>query len=256
MENLSGSWALYDVESKGHDKDGQANELANLAKMKRMIADGQVLSFFPDSTFSELGGAKAYAHGHWRFNERKQQLLLQYNDGSERVVSVETVADKKARIMLTDRNIVRSYLQTTTPLSSYQEDPYHPSNNGWRIRPDSSENSRQLQARLGGYFRHLIYLLQAAKSRKQDVVSFEFSQGPVKIYDGGIGIHPLHIVPRKWTETYYNKQDALKAYRMYEHYLATNSYRGAATGEWVVDDRNILLSIYADLEEGRFPVAD
>ncbi len=78
-------------------------------------------------------------------------------------------------------------------------------------------------------------------------MSFEYSQGPIKIYNGGIGIHPYDIVPQSWKDSFYNEEEAITTYRLYESYLRKNDYRGGGTGNWVEDDYNILLSIYAGL---------
>lgn len=43
------------------------------------------------------------------------------------------------------------------------------------------------------------------------------------------------------------EEEAAAAYQVYESYLRKNSYRGGGTGDWVEDDYNILLSIYAGL---------
>lgn len=255
---LAGTWALTDAEPQGHDKNGQGDELANLARMKRTMVDGQEISFFADSTFTELGGNRRYRYGRWRVNEEKAMVLLEYSDGSTKTLAANIEKGEKARLHLGTKSdrVIRHYVQVALPLEHMREDPFYPANNTWRIRPGSSETHQQLQARLGNYFRHLIYLLKAAKTRGQNIVSFEFSQGPVKIFDGGIGIHPAAILPERWIEAFHDKNDAMTTYRMYERYLQTSSYGNAGTGEWVVDDYNILLSIYGDLDAGKFPMPD
>lgn len=111
--------------------------------------------------------------------------------------------------------------------------------------------------RLGNYLKHLAYILKAGADQKQQAVSFEFSEGLIKIYNGGIRIKPIDEVPLSWVNTYYSSLQALTAYKMFEGYLITSkSYKGGTTGEWYVDDYNILLSIYGDLKDGKFPMPD
>lgn len=102
---------------------------------------------------------------------------------------------------------------------------------------------------MAGYIKHLALLLKASKERKEDVVSFGFSLGPVKIYNGAIGIYPYDIVPQEWKNSFYNDSTALAAYSIFNNYLKTTSYKGAGVGEWIEDDYNILLSIYADFNK-------
>ena len=42
-------------------------------------------------------------------------------------------------------------------------------------------------------------------------MSFTFSQGPIQVYKGGIGILPINAVPVLWKRTFYNEADAATA---------------------------------------------
>jgi hypothetical protein len=99
---------------------------------------------------------------------------------------------------------------------------------------------------MAGYIKHLALILKAATERKQNIVVFQYSRGPVKIYDGAIGIYPYSIVPLEWKETFFHDTSALEAHSLFRTYLNKTDYNGASTGNWIEDDYNILLSIYAD----------
>jgi hypothetical protein len=131
-------------------------------------------------------------------------------------------------------------------LKNQLEDPFHPANNSWRFAASQKEGQDAIKEKLAGYFKHLALLLKAAQERKQNVVTFQYSKGPVKIYNGGIGINSYELVPAEWKKTFFDESTALKAYQAFEIYLKTSSYHGAGTGDWIVDDYNILSSIYAD----------
>lgn len=60
--------------------------------------------------------------------------------------------------------------------------------------------------RLTNNIKHVALILKTAKEDKLPVASFQFSQGPVKIYNGGIGIHPLAFVPQSWKAVFATKQ--------------------------------------------------
>ena len=57
------------------------------------------------------------------------------------------------------------------------------------------------------------------------------------------------ILPEYWKDSFFDEVDASAAYRKYEKYLKTNTYKGVGIGEWIEDDYNILLSVYADFSE-------
>jgi hypothetical protein len=90
--------------------------------------------------------------------------------------------------------------------------------------------------------------LKSSEERKEGTISFTFSLGPVKILNGGIGIHLFDNISEEWKNTYFNENQALSAYQIYEKYLRKSVYNGANSGDWVHDDRLILESIYADFK--------
>ncbi len=109
----------------------------------------------------------------------------------------------------------------------FLNDPSLYENNTWRIKPAKAESNEQLLDRLGNYIKHLAYILKAGADQKQQAVSFEFSEGLIKIYNGGIGIKPIDEVPLTWVNTCYSDEQALTAYKMFEGYLITSkSYKG------------------------------
>ena len=162
----------------------------------------------------------------------------------------ETRAGKPYDVLLVEQgSLVLKYRKITEPLKLYRDDPFYKANNQWRAKPSMPESTQELTRRMAGYFKHLALVLKAAKDRKQDIVSFAFSKGPVKIYNGGIGLYPYELVPEEWKNSFYNDSSARAAYSLYENYLRTTSYKGAGIGDWVEDDYNILISIYADFSE-------
>ncbi|GAA4331143.1 hypothetical protein [Flaviaesturariibacter amylovorans] len=249
-EVLPGSWRLYDVLPAESERNG--DDLLQTARRKQVAAKGRLLSIFPDGTYTELEGEGAYHRGRWQAEEETLQLKEESGEVRRFGLALQS-ANQRDLILLRDKSGGGSqFIRQAAPLDSYRQDPFYAANNEWRIRPGSAESEAQLIARLGNYFRHLACLLKASDDRKEEVVSFEFSRGPVKIYNGGIGIHPMHIVPADWVAAFHSNADAFRAYRLYERYLQRNSYHGASTGRWVTDDYNILLSIYADLKDGKF----
>jgi hypothetical protein len=211
---------------------------------------------FSDGSFTRLKGVSEYINGKWNFINNKKAIVCSTALLKDTFL-LNTDAEQNnelIQVLLGDNETKLFYTQYAEELNDFKEDPFYAANNTWRIKPTLPEATAQIQDRLGNYFKHLAYLLKSASERKQTSISFEFSQGIVKIYDGGIGINPINIVPDSWAKTFYKNEDAFAAYKMFEKYLMTSSgYKGASTGNWYKDDYNILTSIYGDLKEGKFP---
>lgn len=249
---LPGTWRLYDVTDIGADS-AAGDAFSKSAALKTMVTAGAALSFFDDGTYTLVKGNGIFTNAGWKFMPEKNLLYFIDSGRTEEVqkVMMETNLSGKQTLTITSeqKKIALKFVKESAPLKEFTSDPFYAGNNRWRIKALQEETPTQLTSRLANYFKHLALILKAAKERKQTVVSFEFSQGPIKIYNGGIGIHPYNIVPQYWKEYFYNDADAATAYNQYQDYLRTSSYKGAATGDWIDDDYNILLSIYAGLTQ-------
>ena len=68
------------------------------------------------------------------------------------------------------------------------------------------------------------------------------------MFQSAIGILPYEMVPAEWKEIFYDRNNELQAYELFDNYLKSSHYSGAAVGDWVKDNYNILLSMYADFK--------
>lgn len=254
---VNGSWQLADLVDDQNVADTAGDDLLKAAIVKDEIQKGYIISFFPDGKFTEMKGSGAYRNGSWEEGNNGKAIILKDSVKTETAfIQQEVLNNKQAlTLMFPERRAKMKFVLIGGSLKNYHEDPFYPANNEWRIKPTHAENAMALNERLSGYFRHNLYILKAAKERKSEVVSFSFSQGIIKIYNGGIGIQQLRNVPDSWANTYYNSADALKAYKQFGEYLQSSQYRGAGTGDWIDDDYNILLGIYADFKRNNTKAA-
>jgi hypothetical protein len=254
-KSLLGSWRLFDLENiTPNNTQKNVEKLLTEADNNEIVKQGIILSFFKDGTYTEVHGLGYYRTGKWKYSSKEKMLYFSDSAGTRAIKVVAETVNKRQTINLTSTSIQKNlkFARDAEPLKEFDEDPFYFKNNTWRVKPAQSETHDQLVKRLGNYFRHLLYILKSSKERKQAVVSFEFSQGLVRIYNGGIGIIPYEAVSKNWTDTYYDEANAREAYLAFQKYLMTNSYRGGAIGDWIEDDYNILLSIYGDTQKNKF----
>lgn len=245
---LYGSWQLSKINDLNENKNEHEDLLMNDVVQQLLVKTGLMYSFFPDSNFSLVDGSGLYVIDHWKFINKGKNIFL-FNKKDTLSVDIKE-ENKKSVLQLHDekKGITMVFIKIADMLKNYREDPFYPENNFWRIKPESNENDEQIKSRLANYIKHTAFLLKAASERKDNQISFVYSKGPIKIYDGAIGIHGY--MHEMWSSGYYNTDDATKAYNIFGQLLNTNQYHGANTGDWFVDDYNILLSIYGDLKSG------
>ena len=243
---LEGSWQLQDINLVS--EESSFDEKATLMKT---VSDGSLLSLFPDNTFTEVSGNGVYLNGKWG-KRSSNEISFNSTKGKESVAFnwKPNVGHPSQLVLLNEKkNREHIYSKGAFQLANYLDDPFHVSNNSWRIKSTKSESSVELKKRLAKYFKHFALILKAAKERKQDAVYFGFSSGPIQIYSGAIGIIPFDLISENWKNTFYNETDAKNAYLIFEELLSKNKYKGSSSGNWVEDDYNIVLSLYNSLND-------
>ena len=244
---LAGTWRLADV-NPINDNSEVVDAFEQEAMYRSQISSGLLINLFEDGSYSELNGDGFYKTGSWSYNA--EQGTLQFKDSgkkSEPILIQPQGNSEGGQFMLMPmltKNVILKFAKEAVPMQDFLQDPFHFTNNQWRIKPSKPETIAELNKRIANYIRHLALILKSAQDRKQDVVSFEYSMGPVKIYNAAIGIHPYENVPEYWKNCFYDHTDAAKAYYLYEQYLNVDSYKGGSTGDWIQDDYNILMSMY------------
>ena len=95
-----------------------------------------------------------------------------------------------------------------------EEDPFHPSNNRWRIKPSSSETDKQILDRVKQCIHFYALFFQDNHQRQETDISFIGLPNCFVWYNGGIGL-PMEVeLDNKWIDCFYSKKEALKGYQM------------------------------------------
>ena len=253
---LTGSWQLTDVELDNGRNLTLQEEEAKENMIRKIVQEGIMVSFFEDGSLTSINGGGKFTSGKWEYADHKNAVKLSGDSATETVYIKHSVKNGKQclEMLYPKLKAKEIYFLYADSLKNYQQDPFYADNNRWRIRPDHKESSAELQSRLGNYFQHLIFMLSAAQERHQPVIAFGLSMGIVKIYDGGIGVEQEHSISFSWKHGFYDDAQAIQAYDMYKSYMEGMHYRGKSSGNWMIDDSNILSAVYKDLKAGKFPV--
>ncbi len=251
---ILGTWHLLNIDPINESKkNAQQDDLLTEANDNELVVQGLIISFFPDSTYTEIKGNGEYEFGKWYFINDGESICFISNETKNAVFARFELENNNLNINLINKtkNAIMKLTKHFDILAEYKKDPFYLSNNLWRIKPNQSESNEQLHERLGNYFKHLAYLLKSSSIRNTSSISFVFSEGIVKIYNGGIGV--LNFIPISWEKTFFNEDEANIAYKMFQRYLFKSDYHGASSGDWYKDDYDILISIYGDVKSGKFP---
>jgi hypothetical protein len=213
---------------------------------------GLKLYFYPDSSYTLIGHNDVKL-GKWNFLNEKE---VKYGNNVLTIENFDESELNKSLIVsiVNEDNNTKSELvleETLNGIDDYKQDPFHQNNNKWRLRPNRKETDTELRARLSNYILHNAYILKSAYEKNSISVSFKNSNGPIKIYKGAIGSVTKDKISEKWLACFYDKDDAVKAFNMYNSYLGNNGVsKGETTGDWVLDDYKVLISLYSKVVQG------
>lgn len=272
-QNLPGTWELADVINTGSAntvrdqwnnakglilKNGLAYNFfadgtyTRISGNDKVVGDKNNPVYFPGITFMDTQGAR-YNQGKWTRSGDQKTLTLQTDGGSEpETIEIVSLDDKFLTLRFNQRILSFScdfkLRRTGQPLTDQFADPYHPSNNQWRVPPSRPESDEQIQARMKNHLRHYIALLEASLERKQRRVSLQYSPSVIQIYNGGIGIRQKKHWEEAFFTGYHSRNDAQKAIDFYTDILGKNISL-QATGDWVKDDANVLRALVAEMDQ-------
>lgn len=231
-KDLTGSWRIADIS----DSKLGPQTLSSL----KSPANGSIFSFFRDSTFTEVHATGYYRHGTYKLQLPDSTLQLKVNGKIDEIKLAFAPIEGRRMMRMEKPGEIKTLAEYAYPLRQEKEDPFYPANNQWRIKPAVAQSEKQIREKIQCYLKHNCYILRAAQHRNQSVVSWEYSDGIIEMYNGSIGIVPLVGIPKSWSETFYNPEDARKGYRLFQRYLHSGHFKGRLTGKWVQDNYNIL----------------
>jgi hypothetical protein len=187
--------------------------------------------------------------GNWKFDDatklitltQSNKQFLQYKliklSATELVIINTADADKKKLVFVA---VGKKYTQLN-------DNPYHISNNIWRIAPKQPETDVQIKARLKNYLQFHINFYKLNLATQQQSISFYGFPSCIKWYAGGIILIKEKDLPKNWFTCFYNKDQAMQAYKMME-IIVTKKYNWPTKKmNWVVKNLAVLEQMYAGM---------
>jgi hypothetical protein len=191
--------------------------------------------FFGDGTLVELAGQE-YRLGKWSSTDDNKTIEIQLDgDKNKDNFVVDYLSSDSVNIKIgTGKQANRvGFKNDGAQFEKPEDNPYHPSNNTWRIKPSTAESDAQIKERVKNHLTHLIKILEAGTKHQMKVMSFRSSPSMFHQYNGGVGLETASKVQEGWTNCFFDKKDAKKAYDMMEKSMKVNgSAKTDAKNNW------------------------
>lgn len=181
-------------------------------------------SFFKDGSMIK-NPRGSYRQGTWTLNEAKKPYTLEirYKDGTTEALQVAKLDAKHLTLNegkgAGDKKLV-AYLGEALSHENIQDEPFHISNNSWRIRPSKPESEEAIRARLKGCVHFFVLFYDHSIHSNTQTVTFSGLPSCFRWYSGGIYLQKENVLQPEWINCFYDKKQAFEAYAMAEDMLA------------------------------------
>ncbi len=192
----------------------------DLDALKDMTDDSRIeipfrsFYFFADGSFVK-NPRNALDYGLWAYDAAAKTITL--NSVLEKGKDVYKIAALAPdELKLVNKSVSSNTVLTFTGLGKSfnkpEDDPYHISNNQWRLTPSQKESDAQLQQRLKENLHFFVLFYRNAIAKDAKTASTWGLPACLKFYGGGIYITKAAELNDNWIKCFYNKEQAMKAY--------------------------------------------
>ncbi|MBL0358020.1 MAG: hypothetical protein IPP72_14620 [Chitinophagaceae bacterium] len=174
-------------------------------------------------------------YGRWSYNDTRKTITLNYSSGGSDEYTI-------AAIGANELILINSGIESITQLkfiaagkrhSDKSADPYYIDNNRWRIKPRSSETDSLIKKRLKDCLHFYILFYRNNLAKEEKIISFYGLPTCLKWYAGGIYIVKENELAENWFECFYNKTQAMKAYRLMDDLIGKKYKWSKENISWV-----------------------
>ena len=180
-------------------------------------------SFFSDGTAVKNPRGE-FNTGTWTLNDLKKPYSIDLKLSNGQRESFQVAALKPFALTLNLNNEQgKKLVEFVGPGLHYRDegsDPFHPSQNKWRKRPVSLETETMISARLKGCLHFFIRFYEHNIDALSQTVNFTGLPSCFRWYAGGIFLFKEKDMPVAWINCFYDRVQAMKAYRMADELLS------------------------------------
>lgn len=159
--------------------------------------------------------------GTWDYNEQSKQLIITYEKGGKDVYEVRSVNPTQLRVIKKNGgdNKVMLFVSDGMQHKVKEENPYYHANSRWRIPPKTAESDTAIRQRLKACVNFFRLYYNAAVERNFKQLSYYGFPSCIKFYGPGIFMIKEEDLDPRWIACFYNKEDAMKAYKIMRNTL-------------------------------------
>ncbi len=244
LVNLSANENLTEVLCQGWELEDDLEALTN-SNDPSGIYPFRAFYLSPDFTFIK-NPRNAMVYGSWVYDASNKTITLNAKDGSRDVYKIGRLDPKELIVINSGIGSVTQlkYVAGGMRYADKGANPYHISNNQWRIASKKPEADPAIRNRLKAFLKFHILFYRDNLAREQKAISFYGFPTCIKWYAGGIFIIKKEDLADNWFTCFYNKEQAMKAYMMMDEIIGKKYNWPKEKMSWVKKNLMVLEQMY------------
>lgn len=202
-------------------------------------------NFFKDGSVLENPRDHLRA-GKWQIKGR-DSLLLFFTDSVQKGFIISSIDSRQLRLIAKSAKGKVLFLNLAGNAkihANMYNDPFHPVNNQWRLKPDKPESDSALKKRITNCLKFFALFYRDNLLRNKSSIDFEGFPKIFRWYRGGIGLPDRDKIDSSWTNCFYDEEDALKGYKLLRMLIVDYEYDWPEKTEWWLQTHSVLEQMY------------
>lgn len=235
----------------GNRRNITAQNIPDFELRKSIVRD---IALFRDSSVV-INPAGKIKLGRWRVNDQGNSKILTilFPGSSQQQYKIHELLSK--RLILSIPGMDEFQLAYSAPAvlhTNMRNDPFHPENNRWRIKPLEKESDSAIYARIKNCLLFFALYFRDHIKRGAETISFEELPEIFSWYDKGIGLPDKRNLSESWIECFYSEEQALKGYSILRKLIVDYEYDWPSRApEWTYETHSVLEQMYHKLDKVR-----
>ncbi len=161
--------------------------------------------------------------GKWKIDSSSKpiKIMMQLSDEGPSTMLLAFLSPYKLKLTTAEnKQQLTTYTANASVYINEKGNPFHISNNAWRLKPAKPEKTDAIKKRLEECIHFFILFYDDNIYRNTETVSFYGLPSCFRWYAGGIYLQKENVLDKNWVNCFYNASEAMEAYRMAEKLLA------------------------------------
>ena len=225
LENLNASHNMKDIICQAWDYKEDVADGADVDALSNIELVYRGYCLFSDGSMVKDQRGNMLA-GRWSMNDKVKpiEIIFSLSNGKTETYRLAYLMPYEMKLAGTtgDKKVIIDLSSEAIRHTNLDDDPFYPDNNAWRFKPSKPESDEQIKQRLKSCIHFFILFYNQKIHAHSDAISFTGLPSCFKWYGGGIYLQKENELQSKWKNSFYNNDQAMKAYKLADKLLSQN----------------------------------